>query len=292
MLQQYRGELILFFVSIIAASGWFFSKFAMAEFPPVGFMGARFILAFFIFLPFAYYQLKQLSRRQILRACLVGFCYGVYLSLWTLGLINSEHFGEGAFLVSLSMLIAPLVSWLFFKDKPQKVFWLSLPIAILGLVLLALGRGQLHFSLGSIIFLSSSITAAIYFVLNNHFARNIPVLSLTTLQVGVVGLGCGIYSYFFEAYPASFSSSIWCWFVASLLLATNGRMLLQTIGQKYCNVATAALIMVLEPVWTLILSILLLGEQLTWTKALGCMFILSALMVYRLPNFFRKSFHL
>ena len=289
MFLKYRGEIILFFVSIIAASGWFFSKFAMAEFPPIGFMGARFSLGFFIFLPFAYSQLKQLPREQIIKACLVGLCYTTYLSLWTLGLIHSEHFGEGAFLVSLSMLIAPLISWLFFKDKPQKVFWLSLPIAVLGLALLAFGRGQLHFSLGSIIFLSSSTTAAIYFVLNNHFARNVPVLSLTTLQVGIVGLLCSIYSYCFESYPEAFSSEIWWWFLASLLITTNGRMLLQTIGQKYCNVGTAALIMVLEPVWTFVFSIIILHEPLTWIKGLGCLCILLALFVYRLPSFLKKS---
>lgn len=284
MRQKYFGEGILFLVSIMAASGWFFSKFAMAEFPPIGFMGTRFALGFCLFLPFAYSQLKQLSNTQIIQACLVGICYAVYISLWTLGLIHSQYLGEGAFLVSLSMLIAPLVSWLFFKDKPQKIFWISLPIALLGLTLLAFGRGQLYFSLGSLIFLFSSITAAIYFVLNNHFAQNIPVLSLTTLQVGVVGICCSLYSYFFESYPPSFSPSIWWWFLASLLIATNGRMLLQTLGQKHCQVSTAALIMVLEPVWTCLLSILIFNETMSWIKGMGCFCILMALLIYRLPR--------
>ncbi|WP_273404026.1 DMT family transporter [Actinobacillus porcinus] len=284
MRQKYPGEWILFLVSMIAASGWFFSKFAMEEFPPIGFMGARFTLGFCLFLPFAYSQLKQLSRSQIIQACLVGICYTVNISLWTLGLIYSQHLGEGAFLFSLSMLIAPLVSWLFFKDKPQKIFWVSLPIAILGLTLLAFGRGQLYFSLGSLIFLVSSIAAAIYFVLNNHFAQNIPVLSLTTLQVGVVGICCSLYSYFFENYPPTFSPSIWGWFLASLLLATNGRILLQTLGQKHCQVSTAALIMVLEPVWTCILSMLIFNEIMTWVKGMGCFCILLALLIYRLPR--------
>ncbi|MFW9272926.1 EamA family transporter, partial [Glaesserella parasuis] len=36
MFSKYRGELILFFVTLIAASGWFFSKFSLREFPPMG----------------------------------------------------------------------------------------------------------------------------------------------------------------------------------------------------------------------------------------------------------------
>ncbi|MCK3658331.1 RhaT protein [Pasteurellaceae bacterium Pebbles2] len=289
MIAKYRGEIILFFVTIIAASGWFFSKYTLTEFPPIGFIGARFSLAFLLYLPFAYSQLRRFSLNQILRACMVGMCYTAYLVLWLFGLINSEHFGEGAFLVSLAMLIAPLLSWLFFKDKPHKIFWVSLPIATLGLYLLASGKEELHFSLGSLIFLSSSLSSAIYFVLNNQFARNIPVLSLTTLQVGVVGIFCGIYSLLFEQYPPHISTDVWLWFTASLLITTNARMLLQTIGQKYCHVSNAAIIMILEPVWTLFLSILILNEYLNLAKALGCVCILVALIIYRLPAIYAKN---
>jgi len=43
------------------------------------------------------------------------------------------------------------------------------------------------------------------------------------------------------------------------------------------------MIMVLEPVWTLLFSVLLLGEQLSWEKATGGALIIAALLLYRLP---------
>lgn len=284
MWQKYRGELILLLVTLIAASGWFFSKAALTEFPVMGFIGWRFLLAFLLYLPFAYSSLTNLSKPQFLRSSAVGFCYVLYLTLWIFGLVNSPHFGEGAFLVSLSMLIVPLLAWLFFREKPHKIFWLCFPIALLGLYLLAISKGEFSFSLGSLIFLSSSLAGAIYFVLNNRFAKNIPVLPLTTLQVGVVGLYCSLYSVFFEQYPEQISLQSWLWFAASVLIATNARMLLQTWGQKQCDVGNAAIIMILEPVWTMILSLIFLGEHLTWLKALGCSAIFIALVLYRLPN--------
>ncbi|WGE88651.1 DMT family transporter [Actinobacillus arthritidis] len=283
MLRTYRGEIILFFVTLIVASGWFFSKFSLVEFPPIGFIGARFFLAFLIFLPFAYKELRTLSRQQVRNACSVGLCYTIYLVLWLLGLIHSEHFGEGAFIVSLSMLIAPLFAWLFFKEPPRTIFWLSLPIATTGLYLLSSSKNGIHLSLGNLIFLSASLLVAIYFVLNNQFTRSVPVLSLTTLQVGIVGLCCGVYSLLFETFPETISTEVWLWFTASLLIATNLRMLIQTIGQKYCHVSNAAIIMILEPVWTLLLSILILEEQLSWQKAIGCFCIICALIIYRFP---------
>ncbi|AAU37142.1 DMT family transporter [[Mannheimia] succiniciproducens] len=289
MLQKYRGEIILFIVSLIAASGWFFSKFSMAEFPALGFIGLRFFLAAIFFFPLAYPQLKRLDKPQLIKSALVGLCYAVYIMLWMLGLINSAHFGEGAFLVSLSMLIAPLLSWLIFGHLPYKSFWLALPAAFTGLYLLSSGKGGLHFSFGSLIFLISSLVAALYFVLNNQYARDIPVLSFTTIQLFIVGTCCGTLSILFEQWPTSISMTAWGWFLCSLVIATNLRMLLQTYGQKYCHVATAAIIMILEPVWTLFFSILILGERLTLHKAFGCLSILAAIMIYRLPAILRNQ---
>ncbi|HBO37984.1 MAG TPA: EamA family transporter [Pasteurellaceae bacterium] len=284
MLKKYFGEIMLFIVTLIGASGWFLSKYSMQELPPMGFLGLRFSLAFILFLPLSYSQLRSLDKLQLVRAGTVGVAYTVNIVLWLLGLINSVHLGEGAFLVSLAMLIAPLLSWVLFKHKPQKLFWISLPIAVAGLYLLSTEKSAFHFSLGNFIFLCSSLFAALYFVLNSHFARNIPVLSLTTIQLGVVGVCCGIYSCAVENWPSTISAGVWWWFGGSVVLATNIRVLLQTIGQKNCNIGSAAIIMVLEPVWTLFLSVLILGEVLTGQKLLGCLLILSALVIYRLQN--------
>lgn len=288
MLKKYLGEVMIFVVTLIGASGWFLSKYSMEELPPIGFIGLRFFLAFLLFLPFALPQLTRLNKPQILRASAVGFANILNIVLWVLGLIHSTHLGEGAFLVSLAMLIAPLLSWLLFQHKPPKLFALSLPIAVLGLYWLSAEKGAFQFSLGSIIFLCSSLAAALYFVLNNQFVKNVPALALTTVQLGMIGICCGVYSYFMESWPTQISPHIWGWFAGSVLLATNVRVLLQTVGQKYCDVTNAAIIMLLEPVWTLWLSVLFLSEPLSWQKILGCVCILSALVIYRLPYLIKK----
>ncbi|MDF5372104.1 EamA family transporter, partial [Vibrio parahaemolyticus] len=49
----------------------------------------------------------------------------------------------------------------------------------------------------------------------------------------------------------------------------------------------AALIMILEPVWTVILSVLWYGEVLTANKLVGCVLILFSLIIYRTGGRFR-----
>ncbi|TDQ58080.1 EamA domain-containing membrane protein RarD [Mesocricetibacter intestinalis] len=285
-MDKYYGQLLMVMVTLIGASGWFLSKNAIAELPPVGFMGLRFLLAGLIFLLPAYGQLRAIDSRQFLCAASVGSALALNLFLWVLGITYSNDFGEGAFLVSLSMLIAPLVSWLLFKHKPLLCFWLSMPIALFGLYFLAMASGASgpSFSVGSLIFLLSSLSAALYFVLNNQYAKNIATLALIVIQFFIVGSLCSGYSLLFETWPEHVSVQVWGWFWASTLIATNLRYWLQTAGQKRCNITTAAMLMVLEPVWTLIVSVLFFSESLSLDKFIGCGLILSALIIYRLQS--------
>ena len=90
-----------------------------------------------------------------------------------------------------------------------------------------------------------------------------------------------------ESLPSEVDASIWWWFALSTLLATSLRYVMQTMGQKFVQAGNAALIMILEPVWTVVLSILWYGEVLTTNKLIGCMLILFSLVIYRTGGRFR-----
>lgn len=77
MFKKHFGEIILFVVTFIAASGWFFSKNALSGFPPIGFMGVRFLLAAAIMLPFSYQQLKTIDKTQFKSSAITGGTYGI-----------------------------------------------------------------------------------------------------------------------------------------------------------------------------------------------------------------------
>lgn len=283
MMNAYRGESLLLLVTLLAAAGWFVSKYALQELPPAGFLALRFLLASLIFLPFSYAHLRQMSRLQIRAGFMVGCTFGLNLFLWIQGVTHSQHFGEGAFLLSLSMLIAPLISWMVFRHQPSRLLWLSLVVAAMGLYWLNAGKAMTHWSVGSAFFAAASLMAALFFVLNNQFAKSVPTLPLTTLQLATAGVLCGIYSFWMEDWHMPQMPSTWGWLVVATLLITNFRYLLQTYAQKLSDIGNAAMIMVLEPVWTLIFSVVLLGEHLTWQKSLGGTLILLALLLYRLP---------
>lgn len=47
--------------------------------------------------------------------------------LWIYAVATTPSLGEGAFIMSLSMLFVPLVAWGMLHIRPSGAFWASLP---------------------------------------------------------------------------------------------------------------------------------------------------------------------
>ncbi|MGF1731080.1 DMT family transporter [Photobacterium kasasachensis] len=275
-----RADLILIATTMLAAAGWIFSKEAIQGLPPFGFVGTRFVLASMFLLPFCFSALKKVSRGDLFRAMGVGCLLGSALLLWIYAVSVSDTLGEGAFIMSLSMLFVPLVAWPLFRQRPPRMFWFSLPLAFGGLMLLSLGGGWQQ-SASQIWFGLAALMLALHFNFNSRCAQRIPALLLTCIQLFVTGSMGLVASLSFETWPQHVGLDIWGWFAMSVVIATSLRYVMQTTGQKHSTAANAAIIMVLEPVWTVFLSILWYGEQMPINKVLGCTLILMSLLIYR-----------
>ncbi|MDP5292591.1 DMT family transporter [Oceanimonas sp. CHS3-5] len=280
MLPERRGDLLILSATLLASAGWLFSKEAITALPPAGFVGWRFVLASLILLPFCQRQLRATSPANLLKTAAIGLVMTLNLIFWIQAVSHSDGIGEGAFIMSLAMLMVPPLAWLIFRERPSRQFWLALPIAISGLFLLTTGNG-FSLSLGQLLFLLASLSLALYFSLNSRFARRVDPMALTCVQLGVTGVMHLIYSALFEQWPAQIPGHIWGWFAASVLLATSLRFFCQSAGQKFSNVANAALIMMLEPVWTVLISVFWYHEPMPLQKIMGCLLILLALLSFR-----------
>lgn len=274
------GEWIFVLVTIVAASGWLFSKEAIAGMPPFGFVGLRFLLASIVLFPLCLGTHQTISLAHVPKAALAGLLLTININLWIFAISSNGALGEGAFIMSLSILMVPLISWFLFKDKPLTIFWLSLPIAMVGLACLSLSSGW-NFSISQLWFFLSALAYAVYFNFNSRFVQKIAVLPLACIQLFTTGMISFLLSLLLETWPDAISWSTLSWFLSSVLIATSFRYLLQTVGQKYVNVGNAAIIMILEPIFTLFLGIIIYHEPMPLIKWIGCALILFALFIYR-----------
>lgn len=281
-----KATIILIVTTMLAAFGWIFSKETIQGLPPFGFIGARFTIASLCLLPLCYRPLLSANMRDVFAASGVGLLLGSAVMTWIYAISISDTLGEGAFIMSLSMLFVPVIAWVMFRQRPQRIFWVSLPIAVLGLACLSLADGWKQ-SASQLWFLGAALILALHFNVNSKYSQKLPVLLLTCLQLFSAGCLGLVVSYFMESFPSEVESSIWWWFALSTLLATSLRYVMQTMGQKFVQAGNAALIMILEPVWTVVLSILWYGEVLTTNKLIGCLLILFSLVIYRTGGRFR-----
>lgn len=280
MNKERQAALILVATTWLAAFGWIFSKETIQGFPPIGFIGLRFIIASLCLLPFCFRAMRSTTLRALLPAVLTGCILCCSVMCWIHAISISETIGEGAFIASLSMLMVPIVAWILFRERPKRIFWLSLPIAMAGLASLSLVGGW-HSSMSQLWFAASAALLALHFNVNSQYSQRLPVLLLTCVQLFSAGCLASVIAFFTESMPTSIPAPIWGWFALSTLLATSLRYVMQTLGQKNIRAGNAALIMILEPVWTVILSIVWYGEVFSLNKMVGCSLILLALLLYR-----------
>jgi len=275
-----KADVLLVGVTLLAALGWVFSKQALAEFPPLLFMGSRFFLAGLILIFPGHRSLLRLTGRELRVSAVVGVVFSAAMSLWIVGLFHAHSLAEGAFITSLSVVMVPLFTLLLFRESPPRAFWLALPLAVAGLALLSLRNG-FNPDPGQLLFFVSAVFFSLSFILNGRAAARISSLALSTVQLLVVGVVCLLASAMTEEWPSSFTATMWFWLILSLTVGTAIRFLLQTYALSLTSPSHAAVIMILEPVWTTFLALVWFDEFLSTGQLAGCSLILLALLVNR-----------
>jgi drug/metabolite transporter (DMT)-like permease len=275
-------------VTAIAASGWIFTKLALAAFAPSAFIALRFLLATLVLASLCLPALRRLERHQVLRALATGSLLGGTLLVWVQGIDATDNVGAGAFIVSLTVIVIPLMNRLLFGVHMTRYHVLALLPAIMGLALLSLdlesGRGlTLKADPANLLFALSTFGFALHFILTARHAISIPVMPLTTLQVFAVACMAALTSGFGEqpSLPALSLSLPWLWLLLSAVVATSLRYALQNRALGRVNTNSAAVLLLLEPVWALFLGALFLGESMRPHQLAGCLLVFSALLICR-----------
>ena len=276
----WQADALLLLVTALAAGGWIFSKEALAGMPPLLFIRTRFLLAGLILLGFAWPTLTRMPLRRVRRGLLVGVLFSAAIAFWVLGLNYSDHLGESAFINSLGILLVPVVARLLFGDRPPRSTWVALPVALLGFALLSLNAG-FNVEASQLLMVCAALCFALLINVNTRVVRNVPALPLTTLQLISVGVVLTGLSLVVEHQPLALSPSILGWFMTSVLLASSLRFFLQIKAQSMTTPSHAAVILMLEAVWTALFAAWWFGETMTALQLLGCSLIFMALLINR-----------
>jgi drug/metabolite transporter (DMT)-like permease len=275
-----------------------FSKEAVLLMPPLMFMAMRFLLAGSLLAVIAWPALRKLSLDQVKRSAGVGLVFGVAMSCWVMGLFHATHVGEGAFLVSLGVVIVPVIARVVFGEEQPLSTWFAIPVAVAGLGMLSLKSG-FRPEIGQLFFVIAAFIFALFFTLNTRAANQrtiinrmgetvekhrVPALPLTCIALLTVGIVTLVESTLLEPWTPTlqnFSGTLAMWIIASAVVGTAGRFLLQTYAQSLSAHSHGVVILVLEPVWVALFAAGWFSETMSATQLAGCGLIFMALLINR-----------
>jgi drug/metabolite transporter (DMT)-like permease len=278
-----KADVLLVVVTLLAAISWMFSKEAVSEMPPLLFIGSRFLLAGIFLALFSQSSLIGLNPKQWIASAQVGILFGLSMCLWIFGLFHAKNLGEGAFITSIASILVAPISYLIFKANVERSNWVALPVAFIGLGLLGLENG-FHPEKSQLFFLGAAILLSLTFILNGRAAARMSAAALTAISLSFVGIMAIIISAYAETWPAEVTGSMAKWLLLSALIGTAARFLLQTYAQGLTTPSHAAVIMILEPIWTALIAAAWFNERMSTLQLIGCSLIFSALIINRWSN--------
>ncbi len=114
MVRQRQADLLLIAATVIAACGWIFSREAIAGMPVFAFLGLRFLrrAASAAVLP-----RFSPAKAALAKLIISGLWFALNLCLWIYSVSTTASLGEGAFIMSLSMMFVPLTAWVMMKVR-------------------------------------------------------------------------------------------------------------------------------------------------------------------------------
>lgn len=252
---------------IIWGANFTLVKFAVGFMPPFYYLGVRFMLAFLILGAFSVRKIARLSLRQWGMATVVGLCLFAGFAFQTIGILTTSP-GINGFLTCLYVLLVPFFIGIATGRWPGPRVLLGLVLVVGGIGLLTIS-GQLTFGVGEIMTMIGTVFWALHILALSWATKRMDTMSLTSLQLGVLGvLGLAL-AFLFEK-PTLFPG--WPAVAAVVYTAIMGGVVayfLMTWGQKHTTPTIAGVLMSLESVFAVIISMAFGYDPLTLRGVIG-----------------------
>lgn len=279
-----KSDLILLVVAAVWGASLVAQSMGLEYLGPLGFNAGRFLLGALTLLPLLLLSRRMLSifdRPLLLASGAAGFILFMGASLQQAGLQYTTA-GNAGFITSMYIVLVPIFG-LAFAQKTGKNTWIGAAFAAIGLYLLSVGD-SFTINPGDALVLVGAAFWAGHVILIAKIAKQFDNLTLSLMQFLFCGLLSLAGALLFESDELAINNMIAAWqplLFAGVLTVGIGHTL-QVIGQKSAPASHAAIIMSLEAVFAAAGGWLWLNEQLSSRELLGCLLMLTGVVVSQL----------
>lgn len=283
------SNIALFLTALIWGLSFVAQKAGMDFVGPFSFNFARSILGGLSLIPVIFIakliqndtRTKEIKHEQHINLAKAGISCGIALftamSIQQYCMLGAGA-GKAGFISSLYIIYVPLIS-MAFGQQISKYVKISVGVALLGLYLLCFKPDSGGFGFYDIMLLIGAFFYGVHILVVNRFSGRVDATKISCLQFFVVAiLSIPLMLIFEEPSMASFIACKVPILYAGILTC-GVAYTLQIFGQKYTPPTIASLILCLESVFAVIGGCTLLHETMTIKEIIGCIFMISAVIL-------------
>ena len=290
--ERTTAYILLLFTVIVWGSTFAVVKDALSYSSPLFFNQIRMTLAFFVLAAVHFREWRHITRHNVLCGLAVGACLAAGYEFQTAGLVHTTS-SKSAFLTATVVVLVPLLTAVpSFRAKdthaPSPLSFLGVAVAFIGIVLLTIPSGthlsQLFSSIniGDLLSLACALGFACHILTLSHASKNVPIAQLSTLQIGFAALLMTLTTPLIERPHMTFNGRVIASLFICSIFATAAAFSIQSWAQKHIAPTHTALMLSLEPVFALIVSLLVFNESLSLRSGSGAALIFAGILLTEL----------
>jgi len=274
---QGRIYFFLILTTLFWGGSFLFTKIGLREIPPALFVFSRFTLATIIMLIVFVRRLPSLNRGILRRGVIVGVALGMTNIMFVFG-IQGTSISRAGVLNNLFVLFIPLITKLVWRDRIGRINLGGVALAALGIWLLATSGGA-GFNRGDLLSTICAFFIACHIITVSKVLRDDDVYLVSMIQFATVAAIAAVAALAtptpaFNVSVTGMMTVVYCAIFPTIFCFT-----LQNTFQRYITPTRAGLVYTLDPVWSLLAGMFVLGEHLRPLEWLGCGLIFLAALL-------------
>lgn len=274
------AQLGMILVTILWGANFVVGKVALSSgLTPNFYTALRFCGAALILATVFHKRLRHMDKQTVKAGIYIGLAVGIGYVLQTIGLTMTTA-AKAGFLTGLYVVLVPVFDCILKRIFPGINEVIGVSTATIGLAILSL-NADLSIGFGDVLVFISALFFAVSIILISRFSIQQDPVVLSILQIAVTGVLGLILGFFTEPIPSAkvFNSTVLFLVLYAILFGSAVNTIVQNIAQSIISPTAAALILVLQPVFSGIFAFFLLHEPLGIKELAGSALIMIGMLV-------------
>lgn len=272
-----KADLLLF----VTASGWAMStiliKLYTDTLPVFHLMFSRYLIALIVLSLLQRNKKEKIKKEDWKYGSVLGFLTFLAFTFAIASLYYTSASKSG-FFVAMSVLFVPIVTTFLHRKLPNRWILLSVLLSLIGLYLIS-GMNGGSFNKGDFLALLCAGSYTIYILILDKTAKSINESQLAWMQMFVVTIISALAMLIFEGFDFEVLMEAWLPLLVIGVFGTAITNYAQIKAQQNATPESVGLILLGEPLFTLIMAAMILKEAILLPGLLGALLLLSALVI-------------